>query len=505
MASVPQIASSSIDARIASSTDKAIYSTLDHAGGVYVRNAACWAAGLTGLTSFSPWNSVHAGDGAGVLITRAHVIAANHYSPEGTIRFVDASNNVHVRTLQSMGTIANSDVTIFRLVDGDGVISPLPAGIDVCRVLPSDWSSYLFSYLSPQQVPVLFSDKEKKALVGVLYYVAYHSGSYGEIGSKSSAIVQPVDSVRLSVFEEPASGDSGSPMCLVIGSELVLFAMLNGSTKLIPEFKTEINNLLANDGDYALSEFSFERFDTMSTNTYNANDTFAVPAGCTSLVFEVWGTGGKGADGDGGAAGCGGGAGGYVKTNDLGSSLAGVTLTITVPAGSAAGTTGTSVKNGATTICAASHGGDATYGNPTEHGTGGGTSATNAAIRRSGAVGGDCEQTLGENGGGGGGSGTVNGAGTAGSTGTLGAGGDGGLNGDGGASGGGGGAGAGNASAATAPGGGGGGGGIGGLKSNGATGRVIVTYTVAATTNPLNRLARRSPGSIRRLGVRSFS
>ena len=59
-------------------TDMAIFTTQDHANGIYVRNPNCWAADLD-LTGVSPWNSRSGALRAGVAISPRDVLTSEHY------------------------------------------------------------------------------------------------------------------------------------------------------------------------------------------------------------------------------------------------------------------------------------------------------------------------------------------------------------------------------------------------------------------------------------------
>jgi hypothetical protein len=198
-----------------------------------------------------------------------------------------------------------------------------------------------------------------------------------------------------------------------------------------------------------------------TSKTFDADGTFVVPPGVTSITVEAWGAGG-GTRNDGTARTGGGGGGAYARS--VLTVTPGQSFAVTVGTGGApASGTGQSGENSSfgTNVIAAGGAGGTNSG-----GTGGTTGASVGTTKYAGGNGANRGNPVG---GGGGGSaftnaGGSNGSGTTGGTGT-GNGGNGGNDGQPGNNG-------------TAPGGGGGGrGNNGGSSGAGADGRVTVTYT----------------------------
>ena len=217
--------SNAIDSRISGktpSTAKPLFTTQDHDTPNYVRNPDCWVADLD-LTCISPWNSTGGTRRAGTLVSPRHIVFARHYkiAVGATVRFVKMDGTVVDRTMTARRDIepgeswptVKHDVTV-GLLDSD-----VPAGINFCKFLPTDVSSYLPS-LYPAQfdipftIPCLCLDQEEEALILDSYF--WDSGEY------RMHFKNPIDETRLSFFEDIIVGDSGNPAFLIIDDELVL-------------------------------------------------------------------------------------------------------------------------------------------------------------------------------------------------------------------------------------------------------------------------------------------
>ena len=215
------------------------------------------------------------------------------------------------------------------------------------------------------------------------------------------------------------------------------------------------------------------RLAAQAVQTFNASGTWTAPAGVATVRVQAWGAGGGGSS-NGNQGGGGGGGGAYASATVA--VVPGVTYTVTVGAGGAAGVAGgfSQFDNGAAVRAA---GGGAASGSSA--GAGGGTAASVGSTRFAGGGGGTGQVGGGANrgGGGGGGSATATASGGAGNAGSAGTGGTGGTGtGPGGRGGNDGSAGV----MGTAPGGGGGGAGGGASSAGaGAAGRVTLSYIAA--------------------------
>jgi hypothetical protein len=217
-----------------------IFSTQNHAAGVYVRNASCWAAGVD-LTPISPWNSSGGAYNAGILISPRHVLFATHYLPATgcTMRFVKADNTVVTRTLTAMVSLSTTadyypDMTV-GVLDSD-----VPAGIGFARVLPDNWASYLPT-LATRPLPTVGTDQEEKLLVRELSTLTNPPGA-------RAVYAVPADQQRRAFYEDVISGDSGNPSCLIVGNQLVLLNLWTfggaGQGTSVQAFRTALQSAM---------------------------------------------------------------------------------------------------------------------------------------------------------------------------------------------------------------------------------------------------------------------
>jgi hypothetical protein len=189
-----------IDSRLTDGTDKAVYSTQDHAATNYVRNASSWVADID-LTCVSPWNSTEGRLRAGTLIGSDCIIFANHYQigAGATVRFVTSDNRVISRTL----------VSKIGSYTGDWCVGKLSSAISTndCRpalLLPEDESSYM---------PYL----DYRGIRAALWVDQYENAYVGELRT-TSHIVSSTDATRSLYAKAPIVGDSGSPVLLIADS-----------------------------------------------------------------------------------------------------------------------------------------------------------------------------------------------------------------------------------------------------------------------------------------------
>lgn len=247
----------SMTAMIGSKTASAkpIFSVQDHVTPTYPRNAACWTASLD-LTAISPWNSRGSNYRAGTAITPRHTIQAAHYplAVSDTIRFVAMDNTVVTRTISAVQSNPTTDIQV-ALLDSD-----LPASITPMQFAPSNLYDYLPS-LESFPVPVLATDYEEKAFVKETCPTCWVNTSTA--GFFRTSLTDPFS--RL--VEAIIPGDSGNPVCLVVGGVPVLISHWMGvdTGRLYHKLLTEIAAALTTlGGGYSLSTIDLSSFTNYS-------------------------------------------------------------------------------------------------------------------------------------------------------------------------------------------------------------------------------------------------
>ncbi len=199
-----------------------IFASGDYVNGKdWVRNPNLWCKDLD-LTCFSPWNSTEHNLQGGTLITRRHVLLANHFSNPvtgtppmtpgvTTIQFVARDNTVYTRTISKLTQVKNTDLLIGTL-DRD-----LPAAITPAQLFPFDQNKGL-----PRGIPLIYTGQEKWASVGECVS-----------GAGAAVVLQPATAPGRVPWTTPGVarvGDSGSPVFLPNHGRAVLVCHFYFST-----------------------------------------------------------------------------------------------------------------------------------------------------------------------------------------------------------------------------------------------------------------------------------
>ena len=203
------------------------------------RNNNCWAKSLD-LTGYCACIVPLGGVGGGTLITKKHVLLANHvpYSNSPFMIFFINNNNVSlVYNVMKTKRVANTDILIGEL---DREVDP---SLKVYNVLPANYDKY---FDKVNNFPILYSDQERKALIGEF------GGINNSYGSTNTVINVPKDPNRAQYFEAVIGGDSGNIVSTIINNEVVLigawYMTLGSSAGVgtnIPNYINEINNTIA--------------------------------------------------------------------------------------------------------------------------------------------------------------------------------------------------------------------------------------------------------------------
>ena len=209
--------------------DRRLFSGFVQATFSWVRNPASWvrvfnwtgvAAGINGL----------GGVGGGTLISRRHVLFANHVPYPARpfdIFFVNKDSRTFTYKVVNIQQVGSTDIAIGTL-DRDA-----DASLNVYRVLPDNWAQYIANKAESFNkmgvtgtsyafvLPVLYSGQDKKV----------STGDVVSISLGIAAVNIPAFEVARAFGDGVRGGDSGNPIFAMLGDELVLLgAWYRGST-----------------------------------------------------------------------------------------------------------------------------------------------------------------------------------------------------------------------------------------------------------------------------------
>jgi len=191
----------------------------------YRRNPTVWTGAAISLTGKAAWNSFTGTCGTTAISPR-HVVYAEHVKglyPSGTtVRFVTDRDEAVERTVISSVRIGSTDIDLSTLD------RPLPETIHWFKVMPAHWFLKC-ARRAPGTVgglPCVVMDANTQS-VSLADLAGFYSSGF--------ATEPPADSLRLSFARTLYRGDSGSPMFLLLGSELVLdgiFGVVRGGSEI---------------------------------------------------------------------------------------------------------------------------------------------------------------------------------------------------------------------------------------------------------------------------------
>lgn len=220
------------------------------------RNNNCWAKDLD-LTGYAAAIVPLGGVGGGTLITKKHVLLANHvpYSTSPFMIFFINNKNVSlVYNVMKTKRVANTDILIGELD------KEVDASLKIYNVLPANYLKYFDA--NKINFPILYSDQERKALIGEngLLNTTY--------GSNNTLINISKDNNRAQYFEALIGGDSGNIVSTIINNEVVLIGgwymtlgAMAGLATNIPSYINEVNNTISSlSSGYKVNEVDLSGF-----------------------------------------------------------------------------------------------------------------------------------------------------------------------------------------------------------------------------------------------------
>ena len=219
------------------------------------RNNNCWAKSID-LTGYAACIVPLGGVGGGTLITKKHVLLSNHvpYSQSPFMIFFVNNNNVSlVYNVMKTKRVANTDILIGELD------KEVDSSLKVYNVLPANYLKYFGGAIN---FPLLYSDQERKALIG-------ENGLINNtFGSTNTLINISKNPDRAQYFEPVIGGDSGNIVSTIINNELVLigawymtFGAMSGLGTNISSYLTEVNNTISSlSSGYKVNEVDLSGF-----------------------------------------------------------------------------------------------------------------------------------------------------------------------------------------------------------------------------------------------------
>jgi len=251
---------------------------------VYIRNTSCWAKDID-TSPISIWNNgggypepEHAGGGGGtgLLVTKRHLIFANHFHVKAgkKLIFVDMNNNAYVRTLTNIQLAYKNDMSETDILVGV-LDSDLPDSITPLKILHPNKAQEFYQTLTTTRLPVFLMDVERKVYTGELLVAqnTYNVGSGTVIAGDFMISENPTNPSKVREFYpyHPDTfgyglsfGDSANICAFVYKNKLVyifhIYESFGGENAMICPFKyiDQINQAINNLGNPNGYQLQFE-------------------------------------------------------------------------------------------------------------------------------------------------------------------------------------------------------------------------------------------------------
>lgn len=213
----------------------------------FTPNPKFWAKDVD-FSCASPWNSQGGPLRAGALVSKRHIVFAQHFPiGKGTrISFVDNEGVVCACRIAGVRPIQGTDITVASL---DYEVTP---NIHPAKILPQNYGEFIGSGTG---LPIVTFDKNERLTVSDWWEVP--TNGVWRIGKG----VYPKDQRRQAFVSALKSGDSGNPAFLIVGNEPVLLYNLHGggcgSGSAMHSFRKEIQAAM----DELCPGYKLESFD----------------------------------------------------------------------------------------------------------------------------------------------------------------------------------------------------------------------------------------------------
>lgn len=242
----------------------------------YTRNINCWLNGLKGINSMSVYNWRHVsvvGTTArhGIMISPRHIVTANHvvWNVGQRIRFVLSDNTPVEYILEDVlyGSYSSNPYINYQDVAIGQFSEDLPDDIGFVKILPSNVGEYISGdHLSggdSPEIPIIgilggtstFKDKHASVRLSKNIGTSYNGMNFVRFSSDALYDSFYVGNV--------ISGNSGAPILVSIGNELVLLSTFSASTggPVYHNLITYLNDAMDFMGsDYRVSEFDLATY-----------------------------------------------------------------------------------------------------------------------------------------------------------------------------------------------------------------------------------------------------
>lgn len=220
------VVSRSIDDRIkdkspAGTLQKFLNYHVNGTNGVFDINPECWANDID-TSCVSMWNNSSGSLQAGVAISKRHIIVAGHFYHGNGVKvfFREPNVNIHTNVVTGRFPVNGTDIMVQSLRD------ELPDAITPARILSANYRHFIGL---GKWLPVLRFDKNEQSIVCEISKVLPSEAHYKTgIREQSVSTSTPSKEFRQPFYIHTHGGDSGNPLFVVVGNDIVLLGAFHG-------------------------------------------------------------------------------------------------------------------------------------------------------------------------------------------------------------------------------------------------------------------------------------